>query len=447
MKQFTRLFIFLALAAMSFSQTWICYGEPVYPIYNGKEYQVKGTVAIDENRKFYGDGSSLTGVNTDGNVIKVVKDGTGDFTTIQGAIDSITDSSASNRYVIKIYPGVYAEQVSLNENYVSLVGVSREQSRIVHTVSGEGYDKAIVRVSGSYGSIENLRIENTYNSGTDGKPAISIETQNVLIKDCDLITGGRDTVWIIDCAAADGNVILDRCYVEGDYDVLSAFRSFKVQNSYIKVNGSSQVIYTDTQATAKDITIYSLYNTIYQVGQKYVEEVGTGTNSIHVYSAFINTNQAFAATTSPYVTYYDYIVDPSMKIGTSFEVLGTAEISGTLTALSDIKAVDVKTNNLYAPQTNSYFSIYTGAVEGAGVYFFKTGGGDIMRWSPTTGKLEFDPGALESFDVNLYRGDANQLKTDDNFNCLALLTNGTTRISSAGVVTSTQTNTDNLRLD
>lgn len=54
------------------------------------------------------------------NTITVAKSG-GDYTTIQGAIDSITDNSESNRYVILVYPGVYSESVVMEE-YVSLYG-------------------------------------------------------------------------------------------------------------------------------------------------------------------------------------------------------------------------------------------------------------------------------------------------------------------------------------
>ena len=37
--------------------------------------------------------------------VKVAKSG-GDYSTIQGAIDSITDATASKQYVVLIYPGM-----------------------------------------------------------------------------------------------------------------------------------------------------------------------------------------------------------------------------------------------------------------------------------------------------------------------------------------------------
>jgi hypothetical protein len=52
--------------------------------------------------------------------ITVAKDG-GDFTTIQGAIDSITDASVNKPYLIKIYPGTYTEDV-VNKDYINFEG-------------------------------------------------------------------------------------------------------------------------------------------------------------------------------------------------------------------------------------------------------------------------------------------------------------------------------------
>ena len=39
-----------------------------------------------------------------------------DFTTIQAAVDSITDASASKTYILHIYPGIYEENVILKPN-------------------------------------------------------------------------------------------------------------------------------------------------------------------------------------------------------------------------------------------------------------------------------------------------------------------------------------------
>ncbi|MHC4193376.1 MAG: hypothetical protein ACYSP9_04275 [Planctomycetota bacterium] len=63
--------------------------------------------------------------------IVVAKSG-GDYTTIQGAIDSITDATTTKRYAVLVYPGNYAEAVTMTD-YVDIIGTGRTNSRITGT--------------------------------------------------------------------------------------------------------------------------------------------------------------------------------------------------------------------------------------------------------------------------------------------------------------------------
>ena len=58
------------------------------------------------------------------NIIKVGKGGNIDFTTVSDAVNSITGSSPTNRYVIQIGPGFYIEpEINLiGKEHVNLVG-------------------------------------------------------------------------------------------------------------------------------------------------------------------------------------------------------------------------------------------------------------------------------------------------------------------------------------
>jgi len=116
-------------------------------------------------------GSSIRGIAADGtvtceaddlgethydNVVVVAKSG-GDFTTIQGAINSITDASSTNRYLVWIAPGIYDEKV-LAKNYIDLRGANRE-SVVIRSNGGSSLSNAAtVTTSGGRIEISDLTI-------------------------------------------------------------------------------------------------------------------------------------------------------------------------------------------------------------------------------------------------------------------------------------------------
>ena len=105
------------------------------------------------------------------NVVVVAKSG-GDYTTISGALDSITTASDSNRYLIKVMPGVYTEQVFMKE-YVDIKGSGELNTRITYTGSStlqgtlEGANNAELRsltVENTGGALYTVAIYNNSNS-------------------------------------------------------------------------------------------------------------------------------------------------------------------------------------------------------------------------------------------------------------------------------------------
>jgi hypothetical protein len=67
------------------------------------------------------------------NVVVVAKSG-GDYTTVQAAIDTITDAAADNQYLVWVAPGVYSETVSMKP-YVHLQGAGQDATVITSGVS------------------------------------------------------------------------------------------------------------------------------------------------------------------------------------------------------------------------------------------------------------------------------------------------------------------------
>lgn len=70
------------------------------------------------------------------NVVFVAKGG-GDYTSVQAAIDSITDAAADNPYLVWIAPGVYSETVTMKP-YVHLQGAGQDVTVITSMASSSG---------------------------------------------------------------------------------------------------------------------------------------------------------------------------------------------------------------------------------------------------------------------------------------------------------------------
>jgi hypothetical protein len=100
------------------------------------------------------------------NLVIVAKSG-GDFTSIQAAIDSITDPADDNPYTVFVAPGRYAEIVTM-QSYISLVGSSRASTII--TAPGGAFPFATVTTAAN-AELSALTIQNT---GGTGKAAVGV---------------------------------------------------------------------------------------------------------------------------------------------------------------------------------------------------------------------------------------------------------------------------------
>ena len=97
------------------------------------------------------DGGSLAQVRT------VAKSG-GDFTSIQAALDSITDASSSKPYLVSVGPGTYPEQVTL-EPYVTVRGAGRFATRIVGHGGASATEESATVVGANNAELSDLEVE------------------------------------------------------------------------------------------------------------------------------------------------------------------------------------------------------------------------------------------------------------------------------------------------
>jgi hypothetical protein len=88
------------------------------------------------------DGVQLTQLSQKLDRIVTVSPVGGDFSTVQGALDSITDAAEDNRYLVKVGPGVYFEQVTMKP-YVDIEG-SGQDVTTVRWGAGGTHDGAVL---------------------------------------------------------------------------------------------------------------------------------------------------------------------------------------------------------------------------------------------------------------------------------------------------------------
>ncbi len=130
----------------------------------------------------------------------VAPDGSGDFKTIQEAIDS-TPSDNGQRMIILIKDGVYHEKVRVDADFVTLQGESRQGTRIEFPQGADGFNqkpdkigRAVVNINGNDCVVQNLTVRNT--QGVIGPHAFAVygTADRTVIEDCDVLSQGADTL-------------------------------------------------------------------------------------------------------------------------------------------------------------------------------------------------------------------------------------------------------------
>ncbi len=155
--------------------------------------------------------------------IVVAADGSGDFKTIQAAVQSIPKTN-DERTVIFIKDGIYREKVRVDASFVTLRGQSRKGTRIEFPQLDEDFNKkpdalgrAVINLNRANDFVlENLTAENT--AGVIGPHAFTIlgTGDRAVVVDCDVLSHGADTVsfWRGDR----GRCYLANCRLEGSVD-------------------------------------------------------------------------------------------------------------------------------------------------------------------------------------------------------------------------------------
>ncbi|MFE5816863.1 pectinesterase family protein [Streptomyces sp. NPDC056479] len=212
--------------------------------------------------------------------LTVAKDGSGQYTTVQAAVDAVPASNAS-RVVIAVKPGTYRETVKVpaNKPHITLQGTggSRRDTAIVYN-NAAGTPKpgggtygtsgsATVAVEADDFQARNLTISNDFdekaNQSLSGHQAVALRTAaDKVFLDGVIVDGDQDTL-LLDTAAKDrlGRVYVANSYVMGNVDFIFGRASAVIDRSVITLkkrwDGSSlgYVTAPSTPADRKGILI------------------------------------------------------------------------------------------------------------------------------------------------------------------------------------------------
>jgi pectinesterase len=176
--------------------------------------------------------------------ITVATDGSGNFTSVQAAVDSIPKDNTERR-IIFIKNGTYTEHIRMERSFVTLTGEDRDKTRLVWEINDPRKDPAAHKDGKGIASfnlrnasdvvIENLTIENPANLGL--KPFAvfaSGEGTRIVVQDANILGLGGDTfsLWT-------GGMYYHRnLYVTGTYHFFGPRGTCYLRDSVLEIVGS-----------------------------------------------------------------------------------------------------------------------------------------------------------------------------------------------------------------
>lgn len=195
--------------------------------------------------------------------LTVAKDGSGNYVSIQKAINSIRDLG-QKRVTIHIKKGIYDEKLIIPswKTEISLIGEDKDQTIITGNDFSEKtipagkdnygntkfstYTSFTFLIQGDHITLENLTIQNT--AGRVGQAvALHVEGTHVIVKNCRLI-GNQDTLYT---AKTTSKQLCDHCEIEGTTDFIFGEATVVFYECIIKSKSNS---FITAAATGKSQT-------------------------------------------------------------------------------------------------------------------------------------------------------------------------------------------------
>ncbi|SDM63617.1 pectinesterase [Streptomyces sp. cf386] len=225
--------------------------------------------------------SSTSTTKAAATTLTVAKDGSGQYSTVQAAINAVPANNPS-RVVIQVKPGTYREAVTVpaNKPHVTIVGTGASRK---DTVIVEGHAAGMTKPdgSGTYGTpgsatlsvkaddtqLRNLSVTNDFNEGANqslsGHQAVALLTMaDKVFLDGLIVTGDQDTLEMETAAKGTlGRVYVKNSYILGNVDFIFGRGTAVIDRSVITLrkrwDGSSAGYVTapSTEGNRKGILI------------------------------------------------------------------------------------------------------------------------------------------------------------------------------------------------
>jgi pectinesterase len=154
--------------------------------------------------------------------VVVAKDGSGDYPTVQNAVDHAFDrvlAPTTARLIVEIRPGIYHERVRVPRDRprVTLLGQDAQSTVITYGLGakdvGGTFFSATVDINADEFEAQNITFENSYGTGTQAV-AISVHSDRAVFRNCRFL-GMQDTLY-----AASGRQYYVDSYIAGHVDFI-----------------------------------------------------------------------------------------------------------------------------------------------------------------------------------------------------------------------------------
>ena len=171
--------------------------------------------------------------------IVVAADGSGNFKSVQQAVDQIPDGN-TKPVVIHIKPGVYQEQVRVGagKRFITFRGEDAKKTVITYKLSAQQAGNTrlafAVLVNASDFRAEHLTFENSFGPGSQAV-AVFVDAERATFQDCRFL-GWQDTLFV-----NGSRHLFKDCYIEGHVDFIFGTASAVFENCAVHSKGAGYV--------------------------------------------------------------------------------------------------------------------------------------------------------------------------------------------------------------